>query len=118
MIGPPTLVLRASAAIAAGVVLLSLAPSQALAAPSYTVYWNTASSPYAYGWAYSTTNCTGAKVTLDNSHTSASGRRSIKSPTWTDFTWGGTRPTTERITYSTCYKLPASGLWYGYDPAR
>lgn len=108
---------RLAATLAAGVVSLALTPAQAFAV-TYTVYWDTGSSTYAYGYAYTDTKCTSGAKRLDNSHTSGTGRRSIKSSTVTDFTWGGTRPYTDRLPFNKCYKLPDSGLWFGYDPAR
>lgn len=109
---------RAGAASTVCLVVLAGSPASPAFAATYTVYWNTSSSPYAYGYAYTDVNCKSGAKLLDNSHTSANGRRSIKSSAITDFTWGGTRPTTVRIAYNKCYRLPDSGLWYGYDPAR
>ena len=116
MIKSRAVVTRAAAAITAGIVVLFLAPPNAYAA-TYTVRWNTNSSPYAYGYAYTTTNCTLSGTLLDNSHTSASGKRSIKSPGYTEY-MVGSGPGQTWISYNTCYTIPGSGLWYGYDPAR
>lgn len=116
MIKLPVLFGRAAAAITAGTVALFLTPSDAYAA-TYTVRWNTGSSPYAYGYAYATTNCSGSGTLLDNSHTKATGRRSIKSPHYTEY-MVGSGPAQTFIPYNTCYTLPGSGYWYGYDPAR
>lgn len=108
---------RAGAIVTTAAVAAFLAPTPAHAA-TYTVFWSSSSSPYAYDFAYTGLNCTGTAVKIDDSRPSATGRRSLRSPTYTDFTWGHTRPATTRITYNTCFDMPDSGSWYGYDPAR
>lgn len=109
---------RVALSIVTASVGLTIATTLPAQAAGYDVTWNRVQSyPNSFAYAYTTTNCTGASVTLANVGTYfARNVQSTRSPSYyTEFYKDGGG--TYRIANGTCFRVPGTGVLQGFNPA-